>query len=83
MAEERGTEFYRANDGDVRSRDTASYGSSGKSIASAVAEQQQQSQSRLAAAAARAKKKSPMPKQEEGESPAAFADKMRIWRASE
>lgn len=79
---EKGSENYLDNQGNYRSRDTASYGASGTSVASAVADRQKQAQSQLAAAAERAKKKTPMPKQMEGESAGAYSERLRQWRAS-
>lgn len=78
---ERGTEtYYDTATRSRRTRETLDYGSSGKSIAHVRDEQK----SALAAAAERVSKASqqrtPMPKQQEGESPAAYSERLRIWR---
>lgn len=84
MADERGTETnYVPKTGEVYNRETRNYGGSGNSIATAVDERQKSQRSLLAAAADRAKKKTPMPSQQEGESPAAYGDRVRKWRAGE
>jgi hypothetical protein len=81
MGQEKGAEVWRDREGVTRSRDTASYGGAGESIATTVDKSQREAKDRLAAAAARAQKKTPMPKQQEGESPAAYSDRLRRWRA--
>lgn len=81
MADEKGKETSYDSRGQAYTRETANYGGAGKSIAQAVAERQDRARSQLAAAAERAKKKTPMPTQMEGESPAAYGERLRRWRA--
>lgn len=83
QAPERGVEIYQDQKGNQQARTTANYGGSGKSVATAVDETQRTARERIAQAAARAQKKTPMPKQQDGESPAAYSDRLRRWRAGE